>query len=95
MYCQHAHKLRINRPPGIPDHVSERPRNRKTGQFLDGAAGTQVEMPADARGFDLGAALRSGAIAPLPCPEHPGEPPAVEDGRSARNGAAAGVGDDG
>ncbi len=87
MYCQHAHKLRINRPPGVADLVSERPRHKKTSVFLDGAAGTQVEIPPDALGFDLGAALRSGAIAPLPCPEHPGE-------HSARNGAA-GVGDDG
>lgn len=88
MFCQHAHKLRINRPPGVADLVSERPRHRKTGQFLDGVAGTQVEIPPDAAGFDLGAALRSGAITPLPCAEHPGE-------RSARNAAPGGEGDDG
>ena len=62
MYCQHAHRLRINRPPGVEDLVSERPRNRKTGQFLDGAAGTQVEIPSDVQGFNLGAALAAGAF---------------------------------
>lgn len=92
MYCQHAHRLRINRPTGVEDLVSERPRNRKTGQFLDGEAGTQVEIPPDALGFDQGAALAAGAIAPLPCQEHPGETADTE--RSARN-AATGVGDDG
>lgn len=92
MFCQHAHRLRINRPPGVEDLVSERPRNRKTGQFLDGAAGTQVEIPSDVQGFNLGAALAAGAISPLPCPAHPGEPEA--SARSARN-AATGVGDDG
>lgn len=92
MYCQHAHRLRINRPPGVEDLVSERPRNRKTGQFLDGAAGTQVEIPSDVQGFNLGAALAAGAISPLPCQEHPGETADTE--RSARN-AATGVGDDG
>lgn len=93
-YCQHAHKLRINRPPGVEDLVSERPRNRKTGQFLDGADGTRVELPADAVRFDVGMALRTGAVAPLPCPAHPGEQPS-DDGRSARNAAAGEEAEDG
>lgn len=77
-YCQHAHRLRFNRPPGQPDHVSTRRRNDRSGEYLDGPAGTQVTVPEDAVGFDLAFALRIGALAPLPCDAHPGETPAEE-----------------
>lgn len=71
-YCQHTFRLRLVRP-GEPETVSERPRNRASELFTDGLAGTQVEIPDDVQGFDLDFALATGAIAPLPCAEHPGE----------------------
>lgn len=77
LFCQHTYRIRLQQGPGKPDIVSERPRNRRTELFLDGPAGTQVEIPDDVPGFDLGAALSVNAIATLPCAEHPGEPAPV------------------
>lgn len=71
LYCQHTYRLRLQQGPGKPDIVSERPRNRRTELFLDGPAGTQVEIPDNVTGLDLGAALAINAIAALPCSEHP------------------------
>lgn len=76
-YCQHTHRLRLQFGPGHPDVVSERPRNRRTELFTDGPAGTQVEIPDGVVGLDLGFALNIGAIVPLPCAEHPGDPKPV------------------
>lgn len=73
MYCQHAHKLRLNMGPGVADVVSERPRHKRTGAWLDGPDGTQIAVPIGVIGFDVAAALRSGALAELPCRDHPGE----------------------
>lgn len=72
-YCQHAHKLRLNMGPGITDVVSERPRHKRTGEFLDGLAGTQIAVPDGVLGFDVAFALRVGQLAELPCADHPGE----------------------
>lgn len=72
LYCQHTYRIRLQQGPGKPDIVSERPRNRRTELFLDGPAGTQIDIPDGLPGFDLGAALSVNAIAPLPCAEHPG-----------------------
>lgn len=77
LYCQHTYRIRLQQGPGKPDIVSERPRNRRTELFLDGPAGTQVEIPEGLPGFDVGAALGVNAIAALPCAEHPGEPAPV------------------
>jgi hypothetical protein len=74
LYCQHTYRLRLQQGPGKPDIVSERPRNRRTELFTDGPAGTQVEIPDDLAGFNLGAAIDINAIAHLPCAEHPGVP---------------------
>lgn len=73
-YCQHTHRLRLQFGPGRPDIVSERPRHRRTELFTDGPAGTQIDIPDDVIGFDLPFSLTIGAVAPLPCAEHPGEP---------------------
>ena len=71
LYCQHTYRIRLQQGPGKPDIVSERPRTRRTELFTDGPAGTQVEIPDNVTGFDLGAALAINAIAELPCSEHP------------------------
>jgi hypothetical protein len=63
LYCQHTYRLRLQQGPGKPDIVSERPRNRRTELFTDGPAGTQVEIPDDLAGFNLGAAIDINAIA--------------------------------
>lgn len=82
-YCQHTYRLRFV-VPGQGEIVSERPRQKKTELFLDGTAGTQVDVPEGAQGFDVGFALATGAIAPLPCREHPDAP----RGASAADGQA-------
>lgn len=70
-YCQHVHRMRFNRPPGQPDLVSERPRADDDGAFLDGKEGTTVIVPDDAVGFNVALALATGALAEIPCPDHP------------------------
>lgn len=85
VYCQHAAKLRLNRP-GQPEAVSERPIHQKTREFTDGAAGTQVEIAGDERDLDLDFALRTGAVVPLPCPEHPGDAPRGKAAKGADGG---------
>ncbi len=48
-YRQIAQRLRIQQGPGKPDIVSERPRDKKTGRYLDldesGISQTFVEIP--------------------------------------------------
>ncbi len=96
LYCQHTHRLRLQQGPGTPDIVSERPRNRRTELFLDGAAGTQIDIPDGLVGFDLGYALGVNAIAPLPCKEHPEAPlppapkPAVKTALTMPKGGSGG-----
>lgn len=65
-YQQITHRLRWSNGPGKGDTVSERPRDRSTREFLDGPAGTIVDIPEDAIGVDVAMLLRTGAIAPLP-----------------------------
>lgn len=71
MYCQHAHRMRFNRPPGESDVVSERPRANDDGAYLDGKEGTTVIVPDDAVGFNLAMSLASGALVEIPCADHP------------------------
>ena len=76
--------------------MSERPRNRRTELFLDGAAGTQIDIPDALVGFDLGYALGVNAIAQLPCKEHPEAPmppvikPAVKTALTMPKGGSGG-----
>lgn len=83
LYCQHAQRLRLVRP-GRPETESERPRDAVSGAYQDAPGGTQVDIPADVTGFDLGFALRLGTIVPLPCPDHPREPPKPATSREGR-----------
>lgn len=86
-YCQHTHRLRFNRPPGLPDLVSERPRQEDPPQrFLDGPAGTQVTIPDDAVGLNIASLLAIGAVAALPCAEHPGSVSRETPGAGASSG---------
>lgn len=89
-YCQHAPRLRLVGADGA-ETLSERPRHPKTDAFTDVPAGTQIEIPPDLRGFDLAFALRTGSVAELPCPAHPGEPAPANVPR----GTAPRKGDDG
>lgn len=61
-YRQIAHKLRVQMGRGHPDWESERPRNKRTGKYLDldeqGRSTTIVEPP----GPHVANLLRSGAI---------------------------------
>ena len=84
IYRQVSRKLRWSLGPGLGERVSERPRDKKTGAFLDADTPTLVEIgDADiAAGVDVDALLRIGAIEMLP----------AEDGRSARNVAGEGGG---
>lgn len=43
-YIQIAHRLRIQRGPGKPDTVSERPREQKTGRYTDTDAPTLIAL---------------------------------------------------
>lgn len=71
-YRQIAHRLRFQMGPGRPDLESERPRQKRTGVYLDldeqGRSTTLVDIPADAR-VDVGGLLAVGAIEALPAPE--------------------------
>lgn len=70
-YRQIAHRLRFQMGPGRPDLESERPRQKRTGVYLDldeqGRSTTLVDIPADAR-VDVGGLLAVGAIEALPAP---------------------------
>lgn len=92
LYCQHTYRLRLQQGPGKPDIVSERPRNRRTELFLDGPAGTQIDIPDGLPGFDLGAALGINAIAALPCLEHPGDPAPIIAAPVTKPGGKGGSG---
>lgn len=83
IYCQHVYRLRLVRP-GIGEQLSQRKRDRGSQAFLDGLGGTQVEIHGDETGFDIAYALRIGALAELPCLDHPGEPIAAPDGSDRR-----------
>ena len=68
VYRQIAHRLRIQRGPGRPDKVSERPRKDKRGPFLDGNDPTLIEIEEGDR-VDVGFLLRTGALEPWNPPE--------------------------
>jgi len=82
-YRQIAHRLRFQMGPGKPDLESERPRQKKTGVFLDldeqGRSTTLVDIPADARA-DIGGLIAAGALEALP------EPVAPESARKGGKG---------
>lgn len=70
VYRQIAHRLRINRGPGHPDKVSERPRagarDRGWGAFLDSdESPTLIEFD-ELDQVDVPGLLRLGAIVPHP-----------------------------
>ena len=80
LYRQITHRLRLQMGPGKPDVTSERPRQKKTGIYLDigpdGRSTTTVDIPADALA-DVPGLLRVGAIEALP----PEPAPAVKGGK--------------
>lgn len=78
-YLQHTHRLRRSYP-GRPDVVSERPRHKRTGQFLDADNPTTVTFTGEEVNVDIDFLLRIGAIAPLPAQPAPPEPPAGKKG---------------
>lgn len=80
IYRQIAHRLRLQMGPGKPDIVSERPRQKKTGRYLDldqdGLSTTRIEIPEGAL-VDVDQLVRIGAIEAVPrwrtAPEPTGE----------------------
>lgn len=60
-YRQIAHRLRIQRGPGRPDLVSERPRN-KSGRYLDSAAEPTLVTFDSYCQVDVDSLLRNGGI---------------------------------
>lgn len=68
-YRQLSQRLRFSRGPGKPVEEFERPRNTKTGVFLDSdAEPTLVEVTA-ACSCDVESLLAIGAIAPYAAPK--------------------------
>ena len=69
-YVQIAHRLRIQRGPGKPDNVSERPREQKTGRYTDSDAPTLITFH---RGdlADVESLLANGAIEEQPAVPSP------------------------
>ncbi len=80
-YWQLSHRLRIARGPGVPDRVSERPRDRDSGRYLDYESPTVVEFEVGDL-VDVPSLLAIGAIAPADAP-HP-SPPTPVTPRSTR-----------
>lgn len=63
-FVQVAQRLRWTKDaPPRHDRVSERPRNRHTGEYLDGDAPTLVTFDAD-DAIDVESLLRAGALRP-------------------------------
>lgn len=68
-YRQFSQRLRFSRGPGKPVEEFERPRNKKTGVFLDSdEAPTLVDITA-ACSCDVQSLLAIGAIAPYAAPK--------------------------
>lgn len=84
VYRQIAHRLRIDRGPGRPDKVSERPRAGRQGdwrEFLDSdEAPTLIEFDEFDR-VDVAALLRQGSIVAHTPPARPGR--GVKRGQTA------------
>lgn len=82
VYRQLAHRLRIQRGPGNPDKVSERPRKgsreRGWGDYLDSEQNPTLIEFDDLDRVDIDALLRTGAIVPYEKPK----PKAVKHGES-------------
>lgn len=67
IYRQVAHRLRINRGPGRPDKVSERPRAGRRGdwrEFLDSDEAPTLIAFDEYDQVNIPALLAQGAIAP-------------------------------
>lgn len=73
-YRQIAHRLRVQLGRGNPDWVSERPRNARTGRYLDlddqGRSTTIVEPP---EGAHIEQLLRAGALQTIETEDASGE----------------------
>lgn len=69
IYRQIAHRLRLQMPPGTPHIESERPRDKKSGRYMDlgpdGLSTTRIEIP-DGALVDVDRLVRQGAIEPVP-----------------------------
>lgn len=69
IYRQIAHRLRLDMGPGNADVVSERPRRKRDGVYLDldddGQSTTRLEIPDGAR-VNVAELLRIGAIEEVP-----------------------------
>lgn len=63
-YRQFTQRLRIQRGPGNPDLVSERPRDQKSRNYLDSDAKPTLITLSEGDLADVPALLASGAIAP-------------------------------
>ena len=73
IYRQLAPRIRVQRGPGQPDYVSERPRTKPGGPFTDSdSAPTLVEFD-DGCIVNVAFLLRTGAIAEVSLPESPPE----------------------
>lgn len=68
-YRQITHRLRVQRGPGRPDFVSERPRDPKSGKYLDDGP-PLIEFDAHCQ-VDVESLIRSGALAREPEPTAP------------------------
>jgi len=78
-FIQIVHRLRWTKdaPPRV-DRISERPRNRQTGAYLDGDVPTLVTFEED-DAIDVPALLTQGALRPYVAPK--ARPSAAKGGR--------------
>jgi len=64
VYRQLTHRIRIQRGPGRPDKVSERPRDDVTGRFLDSDEEPTLITFEEDDDVDIPWLLKIGAIVP-------------------------------
>lgn len=67
-YRQIVEKLRVQRGPGKPDTTSVRPRNQKTGRWLDSDQDPTLIVLHKGDQADIEFLVRIGALAPGPLP---------------------------
>ena len=74
VYRQIAHRLRVQRGPGRPDLVSERPRHKDSGRVLDSDEKPTLISFDEYCLIDLDGLVRLGAIAIYAPPAPHGKP---------------------
>lgn len=88
-YRQIVHRLRLEYGPGTPHRQSERPRNKRTGVFLDSDdEPTLVELTGTEININVDMLIAAGGLVPVPAPKPVSEPTAEAPAKPGRKGGA-------